>query len=490
MTGICVTLTEETTVGAIDRMVDFAGIADLFEIRADLMLDLDMLTLLRAKTRPLILTCRSVSQGGRSEDEDPARRLMLLEAVKRGFDYVDVEYTSGLLDVMIEKAGRGLVVSHHDLLATPQDLDGLYKRMCDCGADVVKIAVTPRSSGDVGRLLAFARGASRAGGPPLIAIAMGPLGLISRIVAGRYGAPFTYAYADGGYAAAPGQLPAGQMANLYHVRRVRPSTKVYGVLGGDVGRSLSPVLHNRAFSARDLDAVYVPLQAESLVGFMEALPAFELAGFSVTMPYKVEVLACLDDVSETAARCGSVNTVTREDGRLRGTTTDGAAVVAVLAKRTPLKKRAVVIVGAGGAARAAALALRGEGARVTLVARDVERAAVAASATVCAHGRLSDLANYPWDVLINATPVGSSARPDQTPVPAALHRPGSIVFDMVYDPLETRLLREAQVAGCAIVDGLEMLRAQAALQFEVWTGMPAPVDAMKAAALAIAQEQI
>ena len=490
MTGICVTLTEETTVGTIDRMVDFAGIADLFEIRADLILDLDLLTLLRAKTRPLILTCRSISQGGRAEDADPATRLMLLEAVKRGFDYVDVEYSSGLLDVMIEKAGRGLLVSHHDLLGTPHDLEGLYRRMCECGADVVKIAVTPQSIADVGRLLAFARGAFRARGTPLVAIAMGPLGLLTRIAAGRYGAPFTYAYADGGYAAAPGQLPAGQMANLYRVRNVKPSTKLYGVLGGNVVHSLSPVLHNHAFSARGLDAVYVPLQAESLLAFVKALPDLDLAGFSVTMPYKVDVLACLDEVADTAARCGSVNTVVRDGDRLRGTTTDGAGVVAVLAKHARLKGSTVVIVGAGGAARAAALALRAEGARVTLVARNVDRAAAAASATVCAHGPLSDLARYPWDILINATPLGSAACPDETPVPAELHRPGSIVFDMVYDPLETRLLREAQAAGCRIVDGLQMLMAQAAFQFEVWTGMPAPLDAMKAAALAIAQEQI
>jgi shikimate 5-dehydrogenase len=124
------------------------------------------------------------------------------------------------------------------------------------------------------------------------------------------------------------------------------------------------------------------------------------------------------------------------------------------------------------------------------VARNLDKAAEAASATVCAHGRLSDLAHYPWDILINATPLGSSARPDATPVPAELHRPGSIVFDMVYDPLETRLLREAQAAGCTIVDGLEMLLAQAALQFEVWTEMPAPLEAMRSAALTIAQGQV
>jgi 3-dehydroquinate dehydratase/shikimate dehydrogenase len=471
-------------------MVDLAAVADMFEIRADLVLDLDLLTLLRARTRPLLFTCRSVSQGGRWADDDPARRLALLEAVKRGFDYVDVEYASGLLDVMIEKAGRGLVVSHHDMEGLPEDLEGLYARMCECGADIVKIAVTPRSIADVGRLLAFARRTARAGGPPLVPIAMGPLGLVSRIVCGRYGAPFTFAYAEGGYAAAPGQLPVRQMLDLYRVGRVSPSTRVYGVLGSQVGRSLSPYLHNRAFAACNLDAVYVPLQAESLAGFLAALPALDLAGFSVTRPYKVDIVQCLDALAEPAARCGSVNTVSCEGQRLRGTTTDGPAVVALLRKRTEIKKRAAVIIGAGGAARAAAAALRGAGARVTLVARDVEKASVAAAETVCAHGALADLGRYPWDILINATPVGSSERPDETPVPAELHRPGTIVFDMVYDPLETRLLREAQAAGCTIVDGLEMLLAQAALQFEFWTGAPAPMDAMKSAALAIAQEQV
>jgi 3-dehydroquinate dehydratase/shikimate dehydrogenase len=490
MTRICVSLTDETTAAVIERMARLEDTADLFEVRADRVLDLDLLTLIRARRKPLVLTCRARAHGGAWPDGDPRRALTLLEAAKRGFDYVDVEYDSGFVDVMEEKAGRGLIVSHHDPQATPRNLDALYSSMSDLGADIVKIAVTPRSIADVARLLAFAERAARGHGPPLIAIAMGPLGIITRVLGGRYGAPFMYAAAEAGVEAAPFQIPAEQMAGTYRIRSIGRSTRVFGVLGQDVTRSLSPALHNAAFAALGLDAVYVPLQAEALGPFVETLPVLGLSGFSVTRPYKVDVIRYLDGLDDMASACGSVNTVSRDGARLFGRNTDGAGVVGPLRRRTPLADRRVVIVGAGGAARAAALALRAEGARVTVVARDAAQAAQVASAVSCAHGMLSDLARYPWDVLVNATPVGARATLDETPVPADLHRPGSVVFDMVYDPLETRLLREAQQKGCVIVDGLEMLLAQAALQFEGWTGQRAPMDAMKAAALYLVQEQV
>ena len=489
MTQICVTLTEETTAGAIDRMVDLESVADLFEIRGDLILDLDLLTILRAKTKPLLFACRPESDGGRMPDGDPRRRLNLLEAVKRGFEYVDVEYKSGLYDVILEKAGRGLVLSYHDFEGTPADLDELYAGMAEGGADVVKIAVTPRSITDVGRLLAFAQRTATGGGKPLIAIAMGPLGIITRIVGGRYGAPFTYAAVVAGAEAAPGQIPAALLADLYRVRSVTAATKVYGILGSNVTRSLSPILHNRAFEARKLDAVYVPLQAEALPAFMEALPALGLSGFSVTRPYKVDILPYLQEVEESAALAGSVNTVVVHDGTLLGSTTDTTGVIAPLKKRIDLKGKSVVVIGAGGAARAAALALHRKGCKVSVLARDPDKAAFVAGAVGCAHGDLAELRRSTWDVLINATPVGSSAAPDESCVPAGLHRPGSVVLDMVYQPLETRLLREAQAAGCTIVDGLQMLLAQAAGQFEAWTGVEAPLDVMKATALFLAQQQ-
>ena len=489
MTRICVSLTEETMAGLMDRMEELAGIADLFEIRADLVLDLELLPLIRSKTRPLLLTCLPVMEGGRWQDDDPQRRRTLLEGVKRGFDYVDVNFRSKYRVVMMEKSGRGLVVSYHDLQGTPTDLDTLYGQMADCGADIVKIAVTPSSVADVGRLLAFAQRVAQRGGPPLISLAMGPLGIITRVAAGRYGAPFTFASAAEGAEAAPGQLPAAAMGDLYRVRSVTPATRVYGVLGSDVARSLSPVLHNRAFEARHIDAVYVPLQAEALEPFVHALPALDLAGFSVTRPYKVSILDHLDVVEEASAVCGSVNTVVVKNGSLQGSTTDGAGVLIPLRKRTEVRGKSVVIVGVGGAARAAALALRRKGARVTILGRDLNKAGDAAQAAGCAHGALKDLGTYPWDILINATPVGSASNPESTAVPARLHRPGTIVFDMVYDPLATRFLREAQAAGCTIIDGLEMLLSQAIVQFEAWTGLEAPVDAMKSAALYLVQEQ-
>lgn len=489
MTQICVSLTDETTEGVLARMEALAPVADLFEIRGDLILDLDLLTILRARVKPLVFTCRSAEEGGQWRDTETRRRMNLLEAVKRGFDYVDVEFRSDFLDVMIEKSGNGLIVSYHDVAGMPEDLDGLYFRMCNKGADIVKIAVTPRSIADVGRLLEFADQTSRGGGKPMIAIAMGPMGIVSRVVAGRYGAPFTFAAADVGSEAAPGQLPAALMADLYRVRDVKPATKVYGVLGSDVTRSLSPWLHNRAFAARGLDAVYVPLQAEALEPFMAALPMLGLSGFSVTRPYKTDILPYLQEVEEAAALCGSVNTVMVHDGLLQGSTTDGRGVLSPLKKHVNIKGRSVVIVGAGGAARAAALALHRKGVKVTVLARDGGKARSLAAAVGCQHGPLSDLANRPWDVLINATPLGSTPFLEQTPVPAELLRPNGVVFDMVYEPLETRLLREAQAAGCAIIGGLEMLLAQAVAQFETWTGLEAPTDVMKSAALLLAQRE-
>ena len=489
MTQICVSVAEETTAGVIDRMADLSGIADLFEVRGDMVVDLDLLTVLRARTRPLLFTCRSAAEGGSWNDADTRRRMTLLEAVKRGFDYVDVEFRSDFMDVVIEKSGHGLVISYHDLKGMPEDLDSLYFKMCARGADIVKIAVTPRSIADVGRVMEFARQTARGGGKPLIAIALGPMGVITRILAGRYGAPFTYASAAPGAEAGAGQIPADVMAGLYRVRSVTAKTRVYGVLGRDVTRSLSPILHNRAFAARQLDAVYVPVQAEALAPFMQVLPSLGLSGFSVTQPFKVEILPYLDEVEEAAALCGSVNTVVVNEGTLRGSTTDTLGVLAPLKKKIDLKGRRAVIVGAGGAARAAAQALHQKGCQVTVVARDPARASEVAKAVGCAHGALSQLARHHWDVLINATPVGSVSALGETPVPAALHRAGTVAFDMVYDPLETRFLQEAQAAGSTIVDGLDMLLAQAIGQFETWTGMEAPVDVFRSTAAFLAQEQ-
>lgn len=484
MTRVCVTLGESTPAAVIDRMVDLHELADLFEIRADALQDPDLLTLLRARRRPLVFTCRPKEQGGQLEVEPARRRQLLMEAARRGFDYVDVEGDSGFTDVMVEKAGRGLIVSHHDFEGTPEDLAGLYQRLAGLGADLVKIAVTPRSIADVGRLLACARAVNAAGGPPLLPVAMGPLGLPTRLLAGRLGAPFTYSAPEAGAEAAPGQVDAARLHQLYRVRQVGPATRAYGLLGTDVQRSLSPAAHNAAFVARGLDAIYLPLQAEALAPFLAALPALELSGFAVTRPFKSAIVERLDELDEAAALAGSVNTVVVREGQLSGSSTDGLGVLVPLRRRLDPKGREVVILGAGGAARAAAFALSHRGAHVTVLARRSEQASAVAQAADCAWGTLDSLHRRAWDVLVNATPVGSWPGAQESPVPGALLRPGRVVFDMVYTPLETRLLREAAAAGCTVIDGLEMLVAQAAAQFESWTGLEAPVEAMREGALA------
>ena len=496
MTGICVSLTESTTEATLARMASLRDVADLFEVRADFAPDLDLAAVLRERTRPIVFTCRPRSEGGRWPDEDgEVRRRRLRDAVEQGVDFVDVELRSGFDDVIRSKAGHGLVISSHDLEGIPDDLDRLDARMTEAGADVVKIVGTARSVADLGRLLAFARrrvreaalaAASRAR-PGLVALAMGPYGVPSRVLGGRHGAPFTFAAAEAGREAAPGQLPARALLRTYRVRSVGPLTRAYGVLGTDVLRSLSPAIHNRAFEERGIDAVYVPLQAESLEAFFGALPDLGLSGFSVTRPYKSEIVPLLPSIMPTAAESGSVNTVVERDGRLVGLSTDGDGVLVPLKKRLDVAGRRVAVVGAGGAARAAAYALVRAGAQVSVFARRPEQAAEVASATGCSHAPLSLLARHPFDVLVHATPAGSGAQPERTPV-ALVPPPEAVVFDMVYEPRDTPLLRTARAAGCRTIDGVEMLVAQAVGQFEAWTGTTAPVEAMTEAALSALAE--
>ncbi len=484
-TAIAVSLTEETTAAVVDRMAALGSVADLFEVRVDFLRDPDLGALLAARTKPILFTCRSESEGGRfpARERETLRRL-LCDAVARGFDLVDVEERSGLADDLWSKAGSGLVLSWHDFEGTPDDLDTIYDRMAARQPDVVKVAVTARSVADLGRLLAFA--ARRAGrpGPRLVAIAMGPLGVASRLLGGRWGAPFTFASPENGREAAPGQLTAQALRDVYRVGSVSRSTRAYGLLGSDVLRSLSPAIQNRAFAERGIDAVYVPLQAESMSAFAAALPGLGLSGFSVTRPYKGEILPYLHSTAATVAESGSANTVVVQEGRLVGLSTDGDGVLVPLRKRIDPAGRAVAIVGAGGASRAAAFALVRAGAQVTVLARRAEQAAEVAAATGCASAGLDALPGVRWDVLVNATPVGSGACPGRKPVPESALRQGAVVFDMVYEPRETPLLAAARARGCLVIDGVEMLVAQAVGQFEAWTRETAPVAAMTEAALA------
>jgi len=274
---------------------------------------------------------------------------------------------------------------------------------------------------------------------------------------------------------------------------ISPATQVCAIIGNPVGHSLSPALHNAAFAARNLDFVYVGFRVENVRQALAGMRALEnFRGMSVTIPHKIEVMNHVDEISEVDRHIGSINTVINEGGRLVGLGTDGpGALKALVDAGVELAGRRVLMLGAGGAARAIAFTLCQLGGIGRLVLLDINEQLLAGLAGDLAQGTktaiigatLSEATvrkNVPEaDLIINCTPVGMHPKVDATLVPAELFRPGQVVFDVVYTPLETRLLAEARARGLKVIQGVEMFINQAVLQFERFTGVEAPIEAMR-----------
>jgi shikimate dehydrogenase len=274
---------------------------------------------------------------------------------------------------------------------------------------------------------------------------------------------------------------------------INAHTKLCGLLGNPVEHSLSPAIHNAAFQALGLNYVYLAFRVEDLEGAIRGLRALgNLRGFSVTIPHKVAVLPLLDEVEPTARHIGSVNTILVEGGRLIGSNTDASGALRALRDAgSPLRGQRVVVLGSGGAARAIAFALAldgGIGGLTILGIEEPERRALAAdlrsrAGVTVEEGPITEetltRALEEHGVLLHCTPVGMYPKVEESCVPARLLRPHLTVMDIVYNPLETRLLREAKAAGCKTIRGVEMFLNQAVGQFELWTGKPAPVAVMR-----------
>jgi 3-dehydroquinate dehydratase / shikimate dehydrogenase len=383
-----------------------------------------------------------------------------------------------------------LICSHHDFAGLPADLPALYERMAATGARVLKIAATARDATDCLPLLALLERARR-DGRELIPVAMGASGFLTRVLAPARGALLTYAAADAEHATAPGQATAAELRTLYRVHALGPRTVVTGLVGSPVSHSLSPRLHNAAFAAAGLDAVYLPFEVRDARAFLRRMihPRtreidWDARGLSVTAPHKQAVIDCLDTLSASARETGAVNTIVCEGECLRGDNTDAPAALAPLEGVFDVRGARVAVLGAGGAARAVLWALRAAGARATVFARDAARARDAAERFDAEPRRLAGANFAGFDLVVNTTPLGTrGAREAETPADAAQLRGVSAAYDLVYNPPETLFMREARAAGCAaVVGGLQMLLAQAAAQFELWTGRPAPLETMRAAA--------
>jgi 3-dehydroquinate dehydratase/shikimate dehydrogenase len=347
-------------------------------------------------------------------------------------------------------------------------------------ADGYKVVSTARKPSDCGRVLALPKAHPRI---PMVVLAMQELGFPTRVLSTAFGGMYTYAAPSMALGTAAGQVSARQLRHLYRVEKLTRNAKVYGVIADPVRHSISPAVHNRAFQCRRMEAVYLPflVPPASLRDFFVLAEKLPIAGFSVTIPHKQKIIRYLDSVDPLARRIGAVNTVWRKAGKWRGTNTDAPGVTGPLRKHIRIPKASVLIIGNGGAARGAACALSDAGAKIAIVGRNPDR--VRALAKVCgAEPLLRDqLATRHFDALVHATPVGMYPHVNESFFNGTI--PADVVFDMVYNPLETMLLQRAREQGKTVIPGLEMFIEQAVRQFEIWTGETAPRPTMEKAAI-------
>ena len=471
---ICATVTGQTMAELRtkrDQMVD----ADLVELRLDYVRDPDVAGALADRKLPVVVTCRPSWEGGHFNGSEEERKRLLGDAIRLGADFVDVEWGAGLDDLIATAKGQRIVLSTHDFEGVPADLAARMAAMRSTGAEVVKLSVTAQRLSDCLVLLELGRTVTA----PTVLIAMGEPGIPTRVLAARFGSCWSYA----GEGAAPGQIPAERLVRQFRFRDLSPRTALHGVVGRPVSHSLSPVMHNAAFSAAHEDSVYLPLAAADFGDFLTFADTMGIEGASVTAPFKVNAFESASELDAVSRRIRSVNTLRRVDGGWAGCTTDVAGFLKPLEGAMPLKGKRATVLGAGGAARAVAEALGSAGARVSIAARRVEQARETAQITDAAFVPWPPRAGT-WDVLVNATPVGTYPDTETTPLPDGPFS-GDLVYDLVYNPVDTRLLRDARAAGCRTIGGLDMLVAQAELQFEWWTHLKPVEGVMHAAAAAV-----
>jgi 3-dehydroquinate dehydratase/shikimate dehydrogenase len=437
---------------------------------------------------PVILTLRRKANGGEFLGSESEQMELLRQLAEVEPSYVDLEietienFLHGDL-TPLKKGGVQWVASYHDFENTPEDLNAVYRRLLSAHPDVIKVATFARSFADNFRLLELTSRAKR-DHQPIVSAAMGELGSLTRLLAPGAGSLWTYASLGKGQESAPGQFTLEEMRELYAVGQIGQSTRIYGVIGYPVGHSLSPHIHNAAFRQLGLNARYLPFAIETLADFGPHLRKFE--GFSVTIPHKVAICDYADAVDKTVKAIGAANTLVKREGEVVAYNTDIDGICFAL--REPLEQgvRRVTLLGTGGAARAAAWVLKQRGSRVMVLARDSQKARHFAREFGFSSDTLGNAPHYSGDLLINATPVGMHPRIDESPVPGGA--PGyRYVFDMVYNPLETRLMRETR-GQAKLISGLEMFVGQAVRQFELWTGSVAPAELMREVALGRLQQ--
>jgi 3-dehydroquinate dehydratase/shikimate dehydrogenase len=499
---ICISVCEPT-VAELERAIAAASkVCNLIEVRLDCLEPLELETnaslitkLLEKSACESILTFRPSEQGGQRQLSDETRHAFWSSAIfSESFFDVELDLTErhisteGSPPLPIDWSRT--ICSHHDFTGVPAKLDQIYDRMARTPARVLKIAVQANDATDclpVFHLLARARTEGR----EMIAIAMGTAGLATRILGPSRGAFLTYACLENSEPIAPGQISARELGEVYRLDKIDHQTQIFGLIGLPVSHSVSPLMHNAAFAAMGTNAVYIPFEVHDAKAFMRRMihPRtreldWNIRGLSVTAPHKFEVMDQLDWIDPAALAIGAVNTIVIEGDALHGYNTDAHAFIDTLEGTFgELDFARCAVIGSGGAASAALWALKQAKANATLFARNAAKAGALAKRFDVPWTNLEDARFKDYDVVINATPLGTAGQfEDETPATAQQLRGARLAYDLVYNRTETRFLREAGEAGCQTLEGFSMLVTQAAEQFSLWTGAIAPDGVMYEAA--------
>jgi 3-dehydroquinate dehydratase/shikimate dehydrogenase len=505
---ICISLCEPTVAALEVAIASAVKNSDLIEVRLDCLDPLELehgansiTKLLQEALCESILTYRPAEQGGRRVLDDETRQAFWSAAIFSGSFY-DVELDLAKRFSSNESPGSlpidwsRTICSHHDFAGVPAQLDQLFERLAETPARVLKIAVQADDATDCLPMFHLLERA-RTEGREMIALAMGPSGLPTRILGPSRGAFLTYASPESGCETAPGQITARELKEIYRVEKLDRQTQIFGLMGRPVSHSISPYLHNRAFAALDTNAVYVPFEVGDVKAFIKRMihPRtreinWSFRGLSVTAPHKTAVMDQLDWIEPAAQEIGAVNTIVVEGDALFGYNTDARGFLRPLETTLgDLTQMRFAILGAGGAASAALWSLRQVGARATLFARDEAKARALAERFDADWKPLAAASFADFDVVVNPTPLGTARLfEDQAPATSDQLRGARLAYDLVYNPTDTRFLREARAAGCETMGGLAMLVAQAVDQFRLWTGEAVPEEEMyRAARSALAQ---
>jgi len=484
---ICLSLTGSTVKQDLEELQAFRRYVDVVELRADFLQSSELENIEsfpRLAAVPAILAIRRRSDGGLWAGREAARRRLIHRALSGSYSYVDLE--EDLIDRQLMRraaqTGTTIIRSFHDFEGVPEDLVDHCKTLAQRGQEIPKLAVTPQSTQD---MVALARAFERLEGQQKILIGMGERGLFSRILAEKLGSLVTYCSSPNLQPAAPGHLDPRTLVELYGYRRQNRQTAVCGVIGEPIAHSRSPEFHNRGYEALGLNFVYIPFLVDDPKVFFKLAAFLHIRGISVTMPHKEAVMPLLEERDGNLEGIGACNTVVRSEkggGGWFGTNTDVKGFLAPIEKQAPELLQAgtrATVIGAGGAARSVVYALKMSGISPLIVNRTPRRARELALLFGCDWAGLDRRAisriAANSDLIVQATSVGMEGDVEGDPLPEYRFSGAEVLYDLVYQPRITTFVRRAREAGCRWLSGLDMLFAQGAEQFKLFTGRDYPL---------------